>query len=122
MSGVKQVEVVEAFDGRRLDRWFKDKYPDLPRSRLEKLLRTGQIRLDGKRVKANMRLVEGQIIRVPPIERREVVTRSRISDADKAFIRDLVIYEDDAMIAINKPPGLAVQGGDQDRASCGWIA
>jgi 23S rRNA pseudouridine955/2504/2580 synthase len=114
MSGVKQCEVTEAFDGRRIDRWFKENYPDLPRSRLEKLLRTGQIRLDGGRVKASARLEEGQIIRVPPIERREIRPPSAawsISDKDKAFIRGLVIYEDDAMIAINKPSGLAVQGG-----------
>lgn len=114
MSGVKKREVTEAFDGRRIDRWFKENYPDLPRSRLEKLLRTGQVRLDGKRVKASVRLEEGQTIRVPPIERREIMPASAawsISDKDKAFIRGLVIYEDDAMIAINKPSGLAVQGG-----------
>lgn len=111
MSGVQKKEVTASFDGRRIDRWFKEYFPDLPRSRLEKLLRTGQIRLDGKRVKANVRLEEGQIIRVPPIERRVVHTEFGISDKDKAYIRSLVIYEDDAMIAINKPHGLAVQGG-----------
>ena len=113
MSGVKQQEVEAKWDGRRIDRWFKENYPDLPRSRLEKLLRTGQVRLDGKRVKANARLEEGQVIRVPPIERREDQAKRGISDQDRAFIKSLVIYEDDAMIALNKPAGLAVQGGSK---------
>ncbi len=111
MSGVTKQEVDAAFDGRRIDRWFKDRYPDLPRSRLEKLLRTGQIRLDGKRVKSSSRLEEGQIIRVPPIETTGKRPALKVSDKDRGFIRSLVIYEDDDMIAINKPPGLAVQGG-----------
>lgn len=111
MSGVTKQEVSADFDGRRIDRWFKDKYPDLPRSRLEKLLRTGQIRLDGKRVKASVRLEEGQVIRVPPIDTTGKKPVLRILDKDRGFIRSLVIYEDDDMIAINKPAGLAVQGG-----------
>ncbi len=111
MSGVTKQEVTAAFDGRRIDRWFKDHYPDLPRSRMEKLMRTGQVRLDGKRVKSSARLEEGQIIRVPPIDTTGRKPGQRISDKDRGFIRSLVIYEDDEMMAINKPAGLAVQGG-----------
>ena len=51
----------------RLDRWFRTHYADLPHSRLEKLLRTGQVRVDGGRVKASMRLAAGQMVRVPPL-------------------------------------------------------
>lgn len=111
MSGVTKQEVTSAFDGRRIDRWFKEHYPDLPRSRMEKLLRTGQVRVEGKRVKSSARLEEGQIIRVPPIDTTGRKPGQAISDKDRGFIRSLVIYEDDDMIAINKPAGLAVQGG-----------
>ena len=51
----------------RLDRWFKRHFPALTHGRLEKLLRTGQVRVDGKRVKASLRLAPGQVIRVPPL-------------------------------------------------------
>ncbi len=113
MSGVQKFEVTDAEDGRRIDRWFKDRFPDLPRSRLEKLLRTGQVRLDGKRVKSSARIVEGQTVRVPPLRDSDSLpkTPEYVSARDREFVRSLVIYEDDAVIALNKPPGLAVQGG-----------
>jgi len=103
----------------RLDRWFKRRFPALGHGRLEKLLRTGQIRVDGKRAKAGLRLAPGQAVRVPPsitatdaAAPAPVPRSSRdLSDADERFIRSLVIYRDDDVIALNKPPGLAVQGG-----------
>jgi len=116
MSAVQNIEVTDADDGIRLDRWFKRHYPALKHGRLEKLLRKGQIRVDGGRVKANARLKVGQIVRVPPLEdedtrpRRE---RPRISEEDQEFIRSLVMFENNDLIAINKPPGLAVQGGSK---------
>ena len=67
MSGVQSVAVLEDETGLRLDRWFKRHFPDLGHGRLEKLLRTGQVRLDGKRVRAGARISAGQVIRVPPV-------------------------------------------------------
>ncbi|MFP6733808.1 MAG: S4 domain-containing protein, partial [Rhodospirillales bacterium] len=67
MRRVETVAVAEDEDGLRLDRWFKRHYPALTHGRLEKMLRTGQVRLDGKRVRANARIAGGQIIRVPPV-------------------------------------------------------
>ena len=116
MSSVQQIEVAEADDGARVDRWFKRHYPALMHGKLEKLLRKGQIRVDGGRIKANHRLEAGQIIRVPPLEHQDTGTRrpiQLISDEDKQFIQSLVIYENDELIAINKPAGLAVQGGSK---------
>jgi 23S rRNA pseudouridine955/2504/2580 synthase len=98
----------------RLDRWFRRHFPDLQHGRLEKLLRTGQIRVDGKRAKANVRLVPGQSIRIPPgIEKGPVEGSARppVRESDARFVQSLVIHRDADVIAINKPPGLAVQGG-----------
>lgn len=113
MSGVKNLVVAEKDDGLRLDRWFKTYYPGLRHGALEKLLRTGQVRVNGGRVKANRRVEAGESIRVPPIseetEAPKTALRPRNEDAD--FIRKMTIYEDDAILALNKPFGLAVQGG-----------
>ena len=66
MSTVQSVTVAEGDAEQRLDRWFKRRYPALTHGRLEKLLRTGQIRVDGKRAQASLRLEAGQTIRIPP--------------------------------------------------------
>jgi 23S rRNA pseudouridine955/2504/2580 synthase len=98
----------------RLDRWFRRHFPDLQHGRLEKLLRTGQIRVDGKRAKANVRLVPGQTIRIPPgIDQgpSERAERPPVRETDARFVQSLVLHRDPDVIAINKPPGLAVQGG-----------
>ncbi|MCH9011970.1 MAG: hypothetical protein IIA68_02770 [Proteobacteria bacterium] len=114
---------VTAEDGElRLDRWFKRHFPALGHGRLEKLLRTGQVRVDGARVKAGHRLAPGQRIRVPPIGRAPAATKRRpppkpspVSDADAWALRKSVLYMDDDVLAINKPAGLAVQGGTGTR-------
>ena len=67
MSGVQQVTLTAEAGGQRLDRWFKQHFPQLTHGRLEKLLRKGEIRVDGKRVKASLRLEAGQVVRVPPL-------------------------------------------------------
>ena len=112
MSRVEQKRVSDDEDGIRLDRWFRAHYPELAHGQLQKLLRTGQIRVDGARAKAGIRLQSGQSIRVPPMartHRRAIPTKSSKDEA--AFIRSLVLYEDADVIALNKPAGLAVQGG-----------
>lgn len=116
MSGVQRRTVAQDEADQRLDRWFLHHYPDLPRGRLQKLLRTGQIRVDGKRAKAGLRLGAGQEIRVPPIETRpaaEAIVRPAVDEADIQFLRDRILYIDDDVIAIDKPAGLAVQGGSR---------
>lgn len=116
MSGVENVEVSANDDDVRLDRWFRRHYPGLKHGALEKLLRTGQIRVNGKRAKANFRLSEGQQVRIPPQAAAPASgpppRPDRKPDAgEAAFVQSLVIYRDDEVIALNKPPGLAVQGG-----------
>ena len=111
MSGVQLLEVPEADAGQRLDRWFKRLFPHVPHGRVEKLLRTGQLRVDGGRVKGSHRLEAGQEVRVPPLpDPSEVKARKQ---GDRDWLADHAIYEDDELIAINKPFGLAVQGGSK---------
>lgn len=118
MSAVQSLTVSADEADLRLDRWFKRRFPALGHGRLEKLLRTGQVRVDGKRAKASLRLAAGQTVRVPPTATSpapagEPLDRGPppVSAADAAFVRALVIYRDADVIALNKPPGLAVQGG-----------
>ncbi len=114
MSDVRLVFVAEDDANIRLDRWFKRHFPTVKHGRLEKLLRTGQIRVDGHRAKGSTRLEPGQSVRVPPLgEAVDAPGRQRatISEADRGWIRLLVIHEDGDVIALNKPPGIAVQGG-----------
>jgi 23S rRNA pseudouridine955/2504/2580 synthase len=119
MSAVASISVEPAEGEIRLDRWFKRHFPTLPHGRLEKLLRTGQIRVDGKRAKANLRLAPGQVIRVPRLEDVAISTTAkpqaararRPDDRLAAELRDRVLFRDCDALVIDKPAGLAVQGG-----------
>ena len=113
MTGVETVTVRPEDGAGRLDRWFRRHYPGLSHGRLEKLLRTGQIRVDGKRARAGDLVAPGQAIRVPPLPGTPALQPAarRARPRDLALLRDAVIYRDDCAIVINKPPGLAVQGG-----------
>ena len=115
MSAVRTLSVAEDEAELRLDRWFRRHFPGLGHGRLEKLLRTGQIRVDGRRAKAGLRLSPGQAIRIPPaVEAAPVPLQTStpaVSRQDRAALEAAVLYQDDWVIALNKPPGLAVQGG-----------
>ncbi|MGB0748756.1 MAG: RluA family pseudouridine synthase [Magnetospiraceae bacterium] len=115
MTGVQQVTVGRDEDGMRLDRWFKAHFPELAHGRLEKLLRKGQVRVDGGRVKSNLRLEAGQIVRVPPLGDLAAPPVRRapkmIDPHAIAELQDRILYTDDNLIALDKPAGLAVQGG-----------
>jgi 23S rRNA pseudouridine955/2504/2580 synthase len=111
MSGVRQQVVARDEEGMRLDRWFATHFPQLTFGHLQKLLRSGQVRVDSGRVKTNMRLSAGQVVRVPPIEDAPERAAPVASSKDAAFLRDLILYEDDDIYVFNKPHGLAAQGG-----------
>src|SRR5258708_6721608 len=113
MNGAVETVTVRPEDGGgRLDRWFRRNYPGLSHGWLEKLLRTGQVRVDGKRARAGDPISPGQAIRVPPLPEAPpasagaAIARPR----DAAMLRDTVLYRDEFAIVINKPAGLAVQG------------
>lgn len=110
MSGVRHITVSEDEDGQRLDRFLQKHLRGTPFGLLQKLMRSGQIRVNSKRVKAATRIEVGQSVRIPPMEDRPQEDK-RLSQRDAQFIRDLVIYDDGDIIALNKPSGLATQGG-----------
>jgi 23S rRNA pseudouridine955/2504/2580 synthase len=116
MSAVQTLTVGPEEADIRLDRWFKRHFPELGHGRLEKLLRTGQVRVDGRRVQAGLRLAAGQLIRVPPLgepppPRPQPKPAPEPSERDLRALQDAILYRDEAVLAINKPAGLAVQGG-----------
>lgn len=111
---VTQLTVSEDEADIRLDRYFRRHYPHLTQGALQKLCRTGQIRVDGKRVEANTRLVPGQSVRVPPIPMAAKPSRDvpkTLNPKLASEIRKMVIYSDPQIIVLNKPSGLATQGG-----------
>ena len=108
---VQTLQVTPDEEGMRLDRWFKRRLPGLSLSHLNKIVRTGQVRVDGARVKTATRLAAGQKVRVPPVEVAPAPAKSKISEADRRAIKDMILYEDDDLLVLNKPYGLAVQGG-----------
>ncbi|MFN4284171.1 MAG: RluA family pseudouridine synthase [Alphaproteobacteria bacterium] len=120
MSAVQTVKVSGDEADQRLDRWFKRRFPTLGHGKLEKLLRTGQVRVDGKRAKAAFRLEAGMEIRVPPLDDALAPAKPaapaakpapRVSKGETEALRAAVLHKDEDVIVINKPPGLAVQGG-----------
>ncbi|MBZ0161198.1 MAG: RluA family pseudouridine synthase [Notoacmeibacter sp.] len=116
MAGVEQVTVNDDENGMRVDRWFKLHVPGLGFGALQKLLRTGQVRIDGGRVKAETRLATGQVVRIPPLDidmkdTRPLTTRTMRDAADGDVLSRMVLHEDAKVIVFNKPAGLAVQGG-----------
>ena len=115
MSGVQQIEVSRQDDDIRFDRWAEKPFPKLGYGRLQKLLRTGQFRIDGARAKASTRLKRGQMVRVPPLPDEDTAPPAaapkKVSEADRRFLADLMIHQDERIIVLNKPSGLAVQGG-----------
>ena len=114
MNGVQMITVGEEEGDQRLDRFLRKRFPQLQQGRIEKMCRKGEVRVDGGRVKSNTRVDAGQSVRVPPLPNADAPPRpkrSGVSEADAAMIRSCVIYRDEHLIAINKPPGLATQGG-----------
>ncbi|SCW74130.1 23S rRNA pseudouridine955/2504/2580 synthase [Sphingobium faniae] len=115
---VRQYRVSADDDGIRLDRWFQRHLPDVGFNIVSRWSRTGQLRVDGARAAPGDRIAEGQTIRVPPAEPKAVAAdkpkRVRAIDLtpdEIAFAQEMVIHRDEQAIVINKPPGLATQGG-----------
>jgi 23S rRNA pseudouridine955/2504/2580 synthase len=125
---VQTLYVAEDEHDIRLDRWFKRRWPHLTHIQVEKMARSGQIRVDGSRVKQQDRLTAAAAVRVPPLpdaNPRKPGDLHELSERDVAYAKSLVLYEDDMVIALNKPHGLAVQGGTKttkhvDRLLSAW--
>ena len=120
-ASVETILVKDDEAGLRLDRWFRVHFPEVGYSYLQKLLRSGQVRVDSRRAQANLRLQAGQQVRVPQVVRKPVASRPSLvpplglSKADHDFIERLILYEDDHVLVLDKPFGIAVQGGTGTR-------
>jgi 23S rRNA pseudouridine955/2504/2580 synthase len=116
---VETIEVTRTEAGLRLDRWFRARFPDVTYGYLQKLLRSGQIRVDSKRVEANARLEAGQQVRVPKVVRDKPAASANAAPAtansDRELIERMILFEDEDVLVLNKPFGLAVQGGTGTR-------
>ncbi len=124
MSKITIVQIADDEGNLRLDRWFKRHYPYTTHAQLQKLLRKGSVRVEGKRAKANTRLEAGQSIRVPPLVDVNRITKPQKNIkhfcASKSEITDLherILHIDDDIIVLNKPPGIPVQGGTRVKNS-----
>ena len=117
MTDVRTFTVSEDDDGIRLDRWFKRHMPEVSFNIVSRWARTGQLRLAGKRAVPGDRVEAGQEIRVPPLDptperpARAQPKREALTEDEEQFVREMVIYEDPSAFVLNKPPGLATQGG-----------
>jgi 23S rRNA pseudouridine955/2504/2580 synthase len=111
--GVTTTTVTEDEAGMRVDRWFKRRYPTLALSHLAKICRKGEVRVDGKRVETSSRLEMGQKVRVPPLKIEPPASPAvkRAAPEDVAAIRAMTLFEDKDLMVLNKPFGLATQGG-----------
>ncbi|MEJ8476618.1 RluA family pseudouridine synthase [Roseibium algae] len=119
MAAIEQRKVTADEAGMRLDRWFKAHFPGLGFGRLQKLVRTGQVRVDGKRIECSTRIATGQIVRIPPMgvevhadDKNNARPRStKLIEDDRQAIEEMMLFEDSHVMVLNKPAGLAVQGG-----------
>lgn len=113
MSAVRVLTVAEEEGEQRLDRWFRRRFPHVTQGAVEKMCRTGQLRVDGGRAKAADRVAPGMQIRVPPLPAGEAPApvESRMAKTDARMIQDAVLWKDEHMIVLNKPAGLPSQGG-----------
>jgi 23S rRNA pseudouridine955/2504/2580 synthase len=119
---VRSFAVSAEDDGIRLDRWFRRNLPEVSFGQVSRWARTGQLRVDGKRATPGDRILAGQSIRVPPQgeeeappARKQAPKREILTADEVEFVRSLVIHEDKAAIVVNKPPGLATQGGTKTK-------
>ncbi|HEY5071441.1 MAG TPA: RluA family pseudouridine synthase [Caulobacteraceae bacterium] len=117
MGEVRTLTVEPQDAGVRLDRWLRRRWPHLGQGHIHKLAREGQLRVDGARVRAETRLSAGARVRVPPLPDASPLSGAEpISERDAAFARGLVLFEDPEVLVLNKPAGLAVQGGTKTTA------
>jgi 23S rRNA pseudouridine955/2504/2580 synthase len=112
-QGVQTVTVSRDEAGMRLDRFFEARFPGLSYSHIQRIIRKGEVRLNGKRAEPKDRLEAGQAVRIPPLKLEPPKPRDNAGAdrKDRAFLKSITLYEDDDVLVLNKPMGLAVQGG-----------
>jgi 23S rRNA pseudouridine955/2504/2580 synthase len=112
-TGVQTVTIKPDESGMRLDRFFEARFPGLSFSHIQRIIRKGEVRVNGKRADPKDRLEAGQAVRIPPLK-LNAPKSSRLTPEDEktlAFLKSITLHEDDDVLVLNKPMGLAVQGG-----------
>lgn len=107
---VRQVKVPADREGQRLDNFLARYLKGLPRGALYRLIRTGQVRVDGGRAKPDRKLSAGEVVRIPPVEHRQAGD-AKVSQAVCAQVEAAILYEDDDLMVVDKPSGMAVHAG-----------
>jgi 23S rRNA pseudouridine955/2504/2580 synthase len=112
-AGVQTVAVTPDENGMRVDRFFEGRFPGLSFSHIQRIIRKGEVRVNGKRTEPKSRLEAGQSVRIPPLKLDAPKPRDDAPAAqkDRFFLKSITLYEDDDVLVLNKPMGLAVQGG-----------
>jgi 23S rRNA pseudouridine955/2504/2580 synthase len=111
-SGVHTVSVTADESGMRVDRFLEARFPGLSFSHIQRVIRKGELRVNGKRVDGKDRLQVGQAVRIPPLKLdRPKPVGSEADETTRSFLRSITLFEDDDVLVLNKPMGLAVQGG-----------
>src|SRR5262249_47652828 len=114
LQTASKVQTVTADEsGMRVDRFFEGRFPGLSFSHIQRIIRKGEVRVNGKRTQPKSRLETGQAVRIPPLKVEAPAPRDDAPAAqkDRAFLKSITLYEDDDVLVLNKPMGLAVQGG-----------
>ncbi|RZO75887.1 MAG: 23S rRNA pseudouridine(955/2504/2580) synthase, partial [OM182 bacterium] len=106
-QGVRKIIVESDYSGQRLDNYLQRELKGVPKSRIYRIIRKGEVRINGKRVQASTRLAAGDKLRLPPV-RKSIKSPAR---QIKLNLEKTIIYENNIIIVINKPPGIAVHGG-----------
>src|SRR5436305_11730979 len=113
-KGVQTVAVTADESGMRVDRFLEARFPGLSFSHIQRIVRKGELRVNGKRVDSKDRLEQGQSVRIPPLKLDAPRKTSGLSEAEEknlAALHAMMLFEDDDLMVLNKPAGLAVQGG-----------
>ena len=109
--GVSFVEITDAHAGQRIDNFLVSYLKGVPKSRVYRILRKGEVRVNKGRVKAEYRLCEGDVVRVPPVRVSDKAPAKGVSTSLSKLLQDSILFEDDRLLIVNKPSGLAVHGG-----------
>jgi len=111
MKGVYYTKVMPEEDGQRLDNYLIRTLKGVPKSHIYRLIRGGEVRINKKRAKASSRLMESDVVRIPPVRISSEGERLILSDSVRARLTASILHEDDSLLVINKPTGMAVHGG-----------
>lgn len=110
-QGVRYVDAGDGDAGQRVDNYLMRLFRTVPKSHVYRVLRTGQVRVNGKRAKPEQRLVAGDRLRIPPLRIEAKPPQERPSLSLQKLITEAIIHEDRDFLVVNKPAGIAVHGG-----------